>query len=50
MPTIAKHNDVITVIIIFAVEPERQQELIDHLCVFATLRDIIIQTLCNITI
>jgi hypothetical protein len=29
MPTIAKNNDVITVIFSFAVEPERQQELID---------------------
>ncbi|WP_238360648.1 antibiotic biosynthesis monooxygenase family protein [Iningainema tapete] len=29
MPTIAKNNDVITVIFIFAVEPERQQELVD---------------------
>lgn len=29
MPTIAKHNDVATVIFSFAVEPERQQELID---------------------
>ncbi len=29
MPTIAKNNDVITVIVIFAVEPERQQELVD---------------------
>lgn len=34
MPTIAKHNDVITVIIIFAVEPERQQELIDTILEF----------------
>ena len=34
MPTIAKHNDVITVIIIFAVEPERQQELIDTILKF----------------
>lgn len=31
MPTIVKHNDVITVIFSFAVEPERQQELIDLL-------------------
>lgn len=29
MPTIAKHNDVVTVIFSFAVEPERQQELVD---------------------
>ncbi len=29
MPTIAKHNDVATVIFSFAVEPERQQELIN---------------------
>jgi quinol monooxygenase YgiN len=29
MPTIAKHNQVITVIILFAVEPEQQQELIN---------------------
>jgi quinol monooxygenase YgiN len=29
MPSIAKNNEVITVIIIFAVEPERQQELVD---------------------
>jgi quinol monooxygenase YgiN len=29
MSTIAKHNDVATVIFSFAVEPERQQELID---------------------
>ena len=28
MPTIAKHNDVVTVIFSFAVEP-RQQELVD---------------------
>lgn len=34
MPTIAKNNDVITVIIIFAVEPERQQELIDTIIKF----------------
>jgi len=34
MPTIAKNNDVITVIIIFAVEPERQQELIDTIIEF----------------
>lgn len=29
MPAIAKNNDVLTVIIIFAIEPERQQELIN---------------------
>ncbi len=29
MPTIAKHNDVVTVIFSFAVEPERQQELVN---------------------
>jgi quinol monooxygenase YgiN len=29
MPAIAKNNDVITVVIIFAVEPVRQQELVD---------------------
>ncbi len=34
MPTIAKNNDVITVIIIFAVEPERQQELVDNIVEF----------------
>jgi quinol monooxygenase YgiN len=34
MPTIAKNNDVITVIVIFAVEPERQQELIDTITTF----------------
>ncbi len=34
MPTIAKNNDVITVIVIFAVEPERQQELIDTIVEF----------------
>ena len=34
MPTIAKNNDVITVIIIFAVEPERQQELINIIVEF----------------
>jgi quinol monooxygenase YgiN len=31
MPTIAKHNDLATVIFSFAVEPDRQQELIDLL-------------------
>jgi quinol monooxygenase YgiN len=34
MPTIAKNNEVITVIIIFAVEPERQQELVDTIAEF----------------
>jgi quinol monooxygenase YgiN len=34
MPTIAKNNDVITVIIIFAVEPERQQELVNIIVEF----------------
>lgn len=34
MPTIAKHNDAIAVIIIFSVEPERQQELIDTIVEF----------------
>jgi quinol monooxygenase YgiN len=34
MPTIAKSNDVITVIVIFAVEPERQQELVDTIIEF----------------
>ena len=34
MPKIAKNNDVITVIIIFAVEPERQQELVDTIVEF----------------
>ena len=34
MPTIAKNNDVITVIIIFAVEPERQQELVETIVNF----------------
>lgn len=34
MPAIAKNNDLITVIIIFAVEPERQQELIDTIIEF----------------
>lgn len=34
MPAIAKHNDVITVIIIFSVEPERQQELVDTIIEF----------------
>lgn len=35
MPTIAKNNDVVTVIVIFSVEPERQQELIDTILTFA---------------
>lgn len=34
MPTVAKNNDVITVIIIFTVEPERQQEVIDTIISF----------------
>lgn len=34
MPAIAKSNDVITAIIIFAVEPEKQQELIDIIIEF----------------
>lgn len=34
MPTIAKKNDVLTVIIIFSVEPERQQELVDTIIEF----------------
>lgn len=34
MPTISKNNDIITVIVIFAVEPERQQELIDAIAQF----------------
>ncbi len=34
MPTIAKNNDLITVIVIFALEPERQQELIDTIVEF----------------
>ncbi len=34
MPTIAKNNDVITVIVIFTVEPKRQQELIDTIISF----------------
>lgn len=35
MPTIAKNNDAITVIVIFSVEPERQQELIDTILTFS---------------
>lgn len=34
MPTITKNNDVVTVIIIFSIEPERQQELIDTILTF----------------
>lgn len=34
MPAIAKNNDVITVIVIFAVAPEKQQELIDTIIEF----------------
>ncbi|WP_013321362.1 antibiotic biosynthesis monooxygenase family protein [Gloeothece verrucosa] len=34
MPTIAIHNEVITVIIIFSVEPQQQQELIDVIAEF----------------
>jgi len=34
MPTIAKHNEVITVIIIFVVEPEQQQELVNTITEF----------------
>lgn len=34
MPAIAKNNEVITVIIIFAVEPEKQQELVDTIIEF----------------
>jgi quinol monooxygenase YgiN len=36
MPTIDKNNNAIAVIIIFAVEPERQQELIDTIIEFLT--------------
>lgn len=35
MPTIAKNNDAITVIVIFSVEPERRQELIDTILTFS---------------
>lgn len=31
MPTIAKNNDVLTAIVLFSVEPSRQQELIDNI-------------------
>ena len=34
MPAIGKNNDVITVIVIFAVEPEKQQELVDTIIEF----------------
>ncbi len=34
MPTISKNNDVLTVIIIFTVEPERQQELVETIMEF----------------
>lgn len=34
MPTIAKNNDLLTVVIIFAVEPEQQQELINAIAEF----------------
>lgn len=34
MPVIAKNNDVITVIVIFAVEPAKQQELVDTIIEF----------------
>lgn len=34
MPVIAKNNDVISVIIVFSVEPERQQELIEIIIEF----------------
>lgn len=34
MPTIAKHNDVITVIVLFKVLPEQQQELVDTIIEF----------------
>lgn len=34
MPAIAKNNDVTTVIVIFAVEPEKQQELVDTIIEF----------------
>jgi quinol monooxygenase YgiN len=34
MPTIATNNELVTVIIIFSVEPERQQELIDAILDF----------------
>lgn len=34
MPAIAKNNDVITAIVIFAVEPEKQQELVDIIIEF----------------
>ncbi|MGB3695213.1 MAG: hypothetical protein WA865_00930 [Spirulinaceae cyanobacterium] len=34
MPTIAVNNEVITVIIIFTVEPKQQQELLDAIAEF----------------
>lgn len=34
MPAIAKNNDVTTIIVIFAVEPEKQQELVDTIIEF----------------
>lgn len=34
MPAIAKNNDVVTVIIVFTVEPEHQQQLIDTIVEF----------------
>lgn len=34
MPAIAKHNDVLTVIIILAVESSRQQQLVDTIIEF----------------
>lgn len=34
MPTIAKDNDLITVILIFSVEPEQQQQLVDNIVEF----------------
>lgn len=34
MPAIAKNNEVLTVIIVFSVEPQRQQELIDTILGF----------------
>jgi quinol monooxygenase YgiN len=37
MPTIAIHNEVITVIIIFSVEPQQQQELIDVIAEFLAI-------------
>lgn len=34
MPTIAQNNDLITVILIFSVEPEQQQELVNNIVEF----------------